>query len=104
MHVNMMLDKVYRMVPRIFFIYSRWAMQEGYGAKLIRTPALIKDIVRQTVSRVPGLPVSIKIRIHDDARYTETSFPESLILERRETLGTMKLYHKIAFKEILGYL
>lgn len=49
---------------------QRWAMQEGYGAKLIRTPALIKDIVRQTVSRVPGLPVSIKIRIHDDARKT----------------------------------
>ena len=45
-------------------------MQEGYGAKLIRTPSLIKEIVRQTVSRVPGLPVSIKIRIHDDARYT----------------------------------
>ena len=56
-------------------------MQEGYGAKLIRTPSLIKDIVRQTVSRVPGLPVSIKIRIHDDARYTATSFPGSLVLE-----------------------
>lgn len=64
-------------------------MQEGYGAKLIRTPSLIKDIVRQTVSRVPGLPVSIKIRIHDDARYTATSFPGSLVLERRETLGPM---------------
>ena len=55
-------------------------MQEGYGAKLMRTPALIKDIVRQTVSRVPGLPVSIKIRIHDDARYTEMSFSGSLSL------------------------
>lgn len=64
-------------------------MQEGYGAKLIRTPSLIKDIVRQTVSHVPGLPVSIKIRIHDDARYTATLFPGSLVLERRETLGTM---------------
>jgi len=63
-------------------------MQEGYGAKLIRTPALIKDIVRQTVSRVPGLPVSIKIRIHDNARCTATSFLGSLILERKETLGT----------------
>ncbi|PFX29942.1 tRNA-dihydrouridine(20a/20b) synthase [NAD(P)+]-like [Stylophora pistillata] len=47
---------------------QRWAMQEGYGAKLIRTPGLIKDIVRQTVARVPGFPVSIKIRIHDDLR------------------------------------
>ena len=77
MHVNMMLEKVKRMVPRMIFIYSRWAMQEGYGAKLIRTPSLIKDIVRQTVSRVPGLPVSIKIRIHDDARYSATSFSGS---------------------------
>ncbi|KAL9959864.1 hypothetical protein ACROYT_G033228 [Oculina patagonica] len=49
---------------------QRWAMQEGYGAKLIKSPALIKDIVRQTVARVPGLPVSIKIRIHDDTRKT----------------------------------
>lgn len=55
-------------------IYFRWAMQEGYGAKLIKSPALIKDIVRQTVSRVPGLPVSIKIRIHDDTRYTSYYF------------------------------
>ena len=51
------------------FVSSRWAMQEGYGAKLIRTPALIKDIVRQTVGRIPGFPVSIKIRIHDDLRW-----------------------------------
>ena len=71
-----------------FLMYSRWAMQEGYGAKLIRTPALIKDIVRQTVSRVPGLPVSIKIRIHDDARYTEISFSGSLFFPRTETLTT----------------
>lgn len=76
----MIWDKVYRMVPRVFLMYFRWAMQEGYGAKLMRTPALIKDIVRQTVSRVPGLPVSIKIRIHDDARYTEMSFSGSLSL------------------------
>ena len=43
-------------------------MQEGYGAKLINNPELIKDIVRQTVSRVPGFPVSIKIRIHENIR------------------------------------
>lgn len=49
---------------------QRWAMQEGYGAKLISHPELIKDIVRQTVSRVPGLPVSIKIRIHENIRKT----------------------------------
>ena len=58
----------------VLLIYVRWAMQEGYGAKLIKTPELIKDIVRQTVSRVPGLPVSIKIRIHDDSRYSVQLF------------------------------
>ncbi|CAH3141600.1 unnamed protein product [Porites lobata] len=49
---------------------QRWAMQEGYGAKLISSPELIQDIVKQTVSRVPGLPVSIKIRIHDNIKKT----------------------------------
>lgn len=43
-------------------------MQEGYGAKLISNPELIQDIVKQTVSKVPGLPVSIKIRIHDNIK------------------------------------
>lgn len=43
-------------------------MQEGYGANLISNPELIQDIVKQTVSRVPGLPVSIKIRIHDNIK------------------------------------
>ena len=46
-------------------------MQEGYGAKLISSPELIQDIVKQTVSRVPGLPVSIKIRIHDNIKYSD---------------------------------
>ena len=87
MHVNMILEKVKRMVPTKIFFYSRWAMQEGYGAKLIRTPSLIKDIVRQTASRVPGLPVSIKIRIHDDVRYTAILFSGSFDLEG-ETLRT----------------
>ncbi|XP_073228717.1 tRNA-dihydrouridine(20a/20b) synthase [NAD(P)+]-like isoform X2 [Porites lutea] len=49
---------------------QRWAMQEGYGAKLISSPELIQDIVKQSVSRVPGLPVSIKIRIHDNIKKT----------------------------------
>ena len=62
-------------------------MQEGYGVKLIRTPSLIKDIVRQTASRVLGLPVSIKIRIHDDVRYTAILFSGSFDLEG-ETLRT----------------
>ena len=44
-------------------------MQEGYGAKLINNPELIQDIIKQTASRVPGLPVSIKIRIHENIKY-----------------------------------
>lgn len=49
---------------------QRWALQEGYGAKLINNPELIKDIVRKTTCRIPGLPVSIKIRIHENLRKT----------------------------------
>ena len=45
----------------------RWAMAEGYGAHLIKHPELIADMVTQASSR-SGLPVSIKIRIHNDLR------------------------------------
>ncbi|KAK2571010.1 tRNA-dihydrouridine(20a/20b) synthase [NAD(P)+]-like [Acropora cervicornis] len=47
-------------------LVAPWALQEGYGAKLINNPELIKDIVRKTTCRIPGLPVSIKIRIHEN--------------------------------------
>ncbi|KAK3753511.1 hypothetical protein QZH41_018012, partial [Actinostola sp. cb2023] len=49
---------------------QRWAIQDGYGVCLLRKPGLIYDIVKQTKSRVPGLPVSIKIRIDKDPRKT----------------------------------
>ena len=42
-------------------------MAEGYGAHLIKHPELIADMVSQADSR-SGLPVSIKIRIHNDLR------------------------------------
>ena len=45
----------------------RWAMAEGYGAHLIKHPELIADMVSQAGSR-SSLPVSIKIRIHNDLR------------------------------------
>ncbi|XP_015760550.1 PREDICTED: tRNA-dihydrouridine(20a/20b) synthase [NAD(P)+]-like [Acropora digitifera] len=59
-------------VTLIFYFISmyRWALQEGYGAKLINNPEIIKDIVRKTTCRIPGLPVSIKIRIHENLRKT----------------------------------
>lgn len=52
---------------------QRWAMAEGYGAKLITQPELIEDIVKSTRNRLPSLEnfsVSIKIRIHEDSSKT----------------------------------
>ena len=51
---------------------SRWAMSEGYGAHLISHPELVADMIQQACSR-SGLPVSIKIRVHQDLRYGCTS-------------------------------
>lgn len=47
---------------------QRWAMEEGYGSYLITRPELVCDMVRGA-KRVAGIPVSIKIRIHEDLRY-----------------------------------
>ncbi|XP_072181639.1 tRNA-dihydrouridine(20a/20b) synthase [NAD(P)+]-like isoform X1 [Diadema setosum] len=51
---------------------QRWAMAEGYGAKLIKKADLVKDMVRQTINRVTksDFTTSIKIRIHRDIRDT----------------------------------
>ena len=46
-----------------------WAMQGGYGAKLLKSPDLIRDMVRQARARTGDLPVSIKIRIDLDLQY-----------------------------------
>ncbi|XP_033120289.1 tRNA-dihydrouridine(20a/20b) synthase [NAD(P)+]-like [Anneissia japonica] len=47
-------------------------MAEGYGAHLIKKPELVKDMVRQTQSRIcqPDFSISIKIRLHKDIRET----------------------------------
>jgi tRNA-dihydrouridine synthase len=52
---------------------GRWAIQEGYGACLLRHPELLCDMVRQTRSRVndPDFSVSIKIRLHSDLRQVQ---------------------------------
>ena len=50
----------------------RWAMAEGYGAHLLSKPELVKDMVR-TASSQSGLPISIKIRVKRDLRYTSNS-------------------------------
>jgi len=49
---------------------QKWAMQSGYGAHLLSDPDLIRDMVRQAMSRAPGLAVTIKIRIENDLKRT----------------------------------
>lgn len=50
---------------------QRWAMQEGYGADLLRKPELVKDLVYQVRNRIPRpFTVSAKIRLLKDIRQT----------------------------------
>lgn len=48
---------------------QRWALSSGYGAALIKQPELVADMVQRARARC-NLPISIKIRIHKDIRYT----------------------------------
>lgn len=46
---------------------QRWAMQDGYGAKMLRSPELIYDLVKQVRGRLPApFSVSVKIRLQSD--------------------------------------
>ncbi|XP_025074451.1 tRNA-dihydrouridine(20a/20b) synthase [NAD(P)+]-like isoform X2 [Pogonomyrmex barbatus] len=50
---------------------QRWAMQEGYGADLLRKPELVKDLIRQVRNRISKpFTVSAKIRLLKDIRQT----------------------------------
>ncbi|XP_011160285.1 tRNA-dihydrouridine(20a/20b) synthase [NAD(P)+]-like isoform X1 [Solenopsis invicta] len=50
---------------------QRWAMQEGYGADLLKKPELVKDLVYQVRNRIPRpFTVSAKIRLLKDIRQT----------------------------------
>ncbi|XP_011059386.1 PREDICTED: tRNA-dihydrouridine(20a/20b) synthase [NAD(P)+]-like [Acromyrmex echinatior] len=52
---------------------QRWAMQEGYGADLLKKPELVKDLVYQVRNRIPKpFTVSAKIRLLKDIRKTIT--------------------------------
>ncbi|KYM81752.1 tRNA-dihydrouridine synthase 4-like protein [Atta colombica] len=52
---------------------QRWAMQEGYGANLLKKPELIKDLVYQVRNHIPKpFTVSAKIRLLKDIRKTIT--------------------------------
>lgn len=68
-------ELIYRYADGVDLNYGcpqRWAMAEGYGAKLLSQPELIQDMVRQTRSRLcdSQFTVSVKIRICDDLRRT----------------------------------
>ena len=65
--LEMLGQEVYTYWIILHFFVHRWAMSEGYGSHLIKHPELVADMVRQAVSRT-SLPVSIKIRIHQDLR------------------------------------
>ena len=51
---------------------QRWAMAEGYGAKLLRSPEKIKDYVRFTRAKISdeNFAVSVKIRLLNDVKRT----------------------------------
>ncbi|TXT07169.1 hypothetical protein VHUM_03339 [Vanrija humicola] len=52
---------------------QRWAYAEGIGCALLRKPELVADMVKTVHDRLGfGYPVSIKIRVDDDPRATET--------------------------------
>ncbi|KAK9512957.1 hypothetical protein O3M35_001257 [Rhynocoris fuscipes] len=45
---------------------QRWAMQEGYGAAMLKKSELIRDMVRQVKNRIrPDFTVSVKVRLLD---------------------------------------
>ena len=51
---------------------QRWAMEEGYGARLLEKPEKLADIIKITRNRISDMKFSIstKIRIHDDVKKT----------------------------------
>ena len=51
---------------------QRWAMKEGFGAQLLKTPEKLIDFVRFTRNRISDstFSISAKIRIHEDVRNT----------------------------------
>lgn len=47
---------------------QRWACDAGLGASLLGRPALVADMIRQATMRSDRVPVSVKIRVEEDAR------------------------------------
>lgn len=51
---------------------QRWALNEGYGAHLLKNPEIIKDCVRQLRNHLPSnKTISVKLRLLDDHRQKE---------------------------------
>lgn len=48
---------------------QRWALNDGYGAQLLKNPEIIKDCVRQFRNRFPNnKTISVKLRLLADNR------------------------------------
>ncbi|XP_050444266.1 tRNA-dihydrouridine(20a/20b) synthase [NAD(P)+]-like [Adelges cooleyi] len=48
---------------------QKWALQEGYGANLLKNPEIIKDCVGQLRNRIPmNKTISVKLRLLNDNR------------------------------------
>lgn len=48
---------------------QRWALNDGYGAQLLKNPEIIKDCVRQFRNRIStDKTISVKLRLLDDHR------------------------------------
>jgi len=48
---------------------QRWALNDGYGAQLLKSPEIIKDCVLQFYNRLPtNKTISVKLRLLDDQR------------------------------------
>ena len=52
---------------------QRWAIQEQYGAYLITQPQLVCEMVH-CAKRHTHIPISIKIRVHDDLRSIKINY------------------------------
>jgi tRNA-dihydrouridine synthase 4 len=48
---------------------QKWAVKEGIGCALMKTPQFVHELVRTTRNQA-GVPVAVKCRIQDDARST----------------------------------
>ncbi|CAG8432895.1 4724_t:CDS:2 [Diversispora eburnea] len=49
---------------------QKWAINEGIGAHLMEEPEIVRDMIRTIKGSGLNIPISIKIRIHNDLKKT----------------------------------